>query len=152
MALPVTKMGSCTLQKSKGSTSGLILARKSLEIEVNDSCPITSGLPSSSGPFLYRMENKTAYKSKDRGTSSAHRATQVRLRFSHQLSVSKLKNFREPAEHFCKGAKEEKLQIPFSQELKVEPLKPQTLEAEFNNCTRKSLVSISSLFFNAPGN
>lgn len=65
MASPITKMGRCTLQESKGSTSGLILARKSLEIEVNDSCPITSGLPSSSGPFLYRMENKTAYKSKD---------------------------------------------------------------------------------------
>lgn len=27
-------------------------------------------------------------------------------RFSHQLSVSKLKTFREVAEHFCKGSRE----------------------------------------------
>lgn len=85
---------------SKGRTSICFITRNSLEIEANHSCPTTSDLPSSNGPFLSRMENLTANESKER-VYSVH--TEL-LEPIYNVHINFLKNFRELAEHFCKGA------------------------------------------------
>lgn len=87
---------------SKGRVSTFFVTRNSLEIEANHSCPTTSGLPSSNGPFLSRMESVTAKGSKER----VHSVHTELLKSIYNFHINFLKDFRELAEHFCKGARE----------------------------------------------
>jgi hypothetical protein len=61
---------------SKGSAL-ISIARNCLELEVSNSFPITSGLPNSTGPFLYKRENKTFLRVNGQGISSIHIAPQA---------------------------------------------------------------------------